>query len=88
MWAAGGSSDAFTWNYPMTPPPAPGGLQPTLELNYDSQSVDGLTSATNNQASWAGDGWSYEPGFIERSYQSCYQNPAGVRRPGTPAGPA
>lgn len=65
-WAAGGSSDAFTWNYTMNTPPVPGGLHPTLELNYDSQSVDGLTSATNNQASWVGDGWSYEPGFIER----------------------
>ena len=76
-WAAGGSSDAFTWNYTMDTPPVPGGMKPTLGLSYDSQSVDGLTSATNNQASWVGDGWSYEPGFIERSYQSCHQNPAG-----------
>jgi RHS repeat-associated protein len=77
-WAAGGSSDAFSWKYKMDAPPVPGGLQPTLGLGYDSQSVDGLTSSTNNQASWVGDGWSYDPGFIERSYQSCHQNPAGT----------
>jgi RHS repeat-associated protein len=73
-WAAGGSSDAFTWNYSMDTPPVPGGQRPTLGLSYNSQSVDGLTSSTNNQASWVGDGWTYEPGFIERSYQSCHQN--------------
>ncbi|QUQ71911.1 large secreted protein [Kutzneria sp. CA-103260] len=73
-WSAGGSSDAFTWNYTMDTPPVPGGLEPNLGLSYDSQSADGLTSSTNNQASWVGDGWSYEPGFIERSYQSCHQN--------------
>src|SRR5882757_4666683 len=33
---------------------------------------------TNNQASWICDGWSYEPGFVERSYQSCHQNPKGA----------
>ncbi|WP_343243287.1 hypothetical protein, partial [Streptomyces sp. SID12501] len=25
----------------------------------------------NGQASWVGDGWDYEPGFIERRYRSC-----------------
>jgi hypothetical protein len=73
-WQAGGSSDGFTWSYPIGVPQVPGGLRPRIELSYSSQSVDGLTSATNNQASWVGDGWSYDPGFIERSYQSCHDS--------------
>jgi RHS repeat-associated protein len=77
-WEAGGASDAFAWSYQMQTPAVPGGLTPKLGLSYNSQAVDGLTSSTNNQASWIGDGWSYEPGFIERSYQSCHQNPKGT----------
>ncbi|MFC0432206.1 RHS repeat-associated core domain-containing protein [Kutzneria buriramensis] len=76
-WQAGGSTDAFTWSYPIPVPAVPGGLSPKLQLSYNSQSVDGLTSSTNNQASWIGDGWDYSPGYIERSYQSCFQNPTG-----------
>ena len=75
-WTAGGSADAFSWSYPITVPPVPGGLEPQVQLSYDSQSVSGLTSSTNNQASWIGDGWDYSPGYIERSYQSCNQNTA------------
>src|SRR5690349_7939089 len=62
-WVAGGSSGAFTHSYPISVPPVPGGLEPHVSLDYQSQSVDGLTSATNNQASWTGDGWDYSPGF-------------------------
>ncbi|MEU6172770.1 polymorphic toxin-type HINT domain-containing protein [Streptantibioticus parmotrematis] len=76
-WQAGGSSDAFQWSYPISVPGVPGGLAPKIALGYDSQSQDGLTSSTNNQASWVGDGFDYNPGFIERSYQSCEQNPSG-----------
>jgi RHS repeat-associated protein len=76
-WQAGGSSDAFTWSYPIPVPPVPGGFQPQVALSYNSQSVDGLTSSTNNQASWIGDGWQYSPGFVERSFSSCHDNPAG-----------
>ena len=76
-WQGGGSSDDFTWSYPISPPSVPGGLAPTLSLDYDSQSVDGLTSSTNNQASVVGDGFSLGESFIERSYQSCHQNPVG-----------
>ena len=79
-WQAGGSSDAFGWSYPIGVPSVPGGLEPTVSLGYNSQSQDGLTSSTNNQASWVGDGFDYDPGFIERSYQSCDQNPAGTTR--------
>ncbi|WP_255283733.1 RHS repeat-associated core domain-containing protein, partial [Saccharomonospora azurea] len=61
----------FTWSYPMRVPPAPGGLAPEVSLSYSSAAVDGLTSATNTQAGWAGDGWAMWPGFVERSYTSC-----------------
>jgi RHS repeat-associated protein len=73
-WAEGGSSGAFTYSYPIQVPPVPGGLEPDVSLNYDSQLVDGLTSSTNSQASWIGDGWDYSPGYIERDYQSCELN--------------
>ncbi|HEV2376995.1 MAG TPA: hypothetical protein VGS19_33135 [Streptosporangiaceae bacterium] len=72
-WAEGGSSGAFTFSYPVNVPPVPGGLAPAVSLEYNSQTVDGLTSATNSQASWVGDGWDYQPGYIERDYQSCEQ---------------
>ncbi|MFJ5075093.1 RHS repeat-associated core domain-containing protein [Streptomyces sp. NPDC088553] len=70
-WSAGSSSGGFSWTYPLGFPAVPSGLAPKLSLNYSSQSVDGRTSATNNQPGWAGDGWSMEPGFIERRYRSC-----------------
>ena len=73
-WSAGGSTGAFTYSYPITVPPATGGSAPDVALSYDSESVDGRTSATNAQASWIGDGWDYSPGYIERSYQSCSQD--------------
>jgi RHS repeat-associated protein len=65
------ASGAFTYTYPVTVPPSLGGGAPDVALSYDSQSVDGETSARNSQSSWIGDGWSYNPGFIERSYKSC-----------------
>ena len=49
----------------------PGGLEPEVSLDYDSQATDGLTSSTNNQASWVGDGWDYSPGFIQVNYPAC-----------------
>jgi RHS repeat-associated protein len=74
-WVTGGNSGAFTDSYPITVPPVPGGLEPTVNLAYDSQATDGLTSATNNQTSWIGDGWNYSPGFIEEPFQTCSQIP-------------
>ncbi|MEV4437552.1 RHS repeat-associated core domain-containing protein [Streptomyces sp. NPDC049577] len=71
VWEAGGSSGSFSWSYPMSVPAVPGGLQPQLDLAYSSQSVDGRTAATNNQANWVGDGWSLAENFIERKYKSC-----------------
>ena len=50
---------------------SPGRAGPQVALSYSSQSVDGRTAATNNQGSWIGEGFGYEPGYIERRYKSC-----------------
>jgi RHS repeat-associated protein len=71
QWSQGGATGGFDYSYPIAVPPPLGGSAPTVSLNYSSQSVDGQTAATNNQASWIGDGWSYDPGYIERAYQPC-----------------
>ncbi|WP_374227276.1 hypothetical protein [Streptomyces sp. JJ66] len=73
-WAAGSSSGAFTYSYPLQVPETAGGLVPKVALGYSSQSVDGRTSATNNQASWIGDGWDYNAGAISRTYANCRQD--------------
>lgn len=70
-WAAGTSAGGFTWSYEIQTPEVPGGLEPELALGYSSQSLDGRTAATNNQANWVGDGWSLTENFIERRYASC-----------------
>ncbi|GAA3788283.1 hypothetical protein GCM10022403_023450 [Streptomyces coacervatus] len=69
-WQASGTG-AFTYSYPIDVPSAVGGNVPSVGLSYDSQSEDGETSARNSQASWVGDGWDYQPGFVERTYRSC-----------------
>ncbi|MFE0271633.1 RHS repeat-associated core domain-containing protein [Streptomyces sp. NPDC058992] len=70
-WNVAPSSGGFSWNYPLRTVPTPGGLTPTVGLGYSSQSADGRTSATNNQGSWIGEGFSYDPGYIERRYKPC-----------------
>ncbi|MEU2476042.1 polymorphic toxin-type HINT domain-containing protein [Streptomyces sp. NPDC047726] len=70
-WSAGGSTGAFNWSYPIGVPAVPTGLQPSISLDYSSQSVDGRTAASNSQPSWVGDGWNWEPGYIERRYKPC-----------------
>ncbi|MET9427351.1 RHS repeat-associated core domain-containing protein [Streptomyces sp. NPDC003036] len=76
-WSAGGSTGAFTWSQPIDVPGVPGGAQPEIALHYNSQTVDGRTAASNNQASWIGDGWDWEPGFIERRYKPCNDDQTG-----------
>ncbi|MFF6993715.1 polymorphic toxin-type HINT domain-containing protein [Streptomyces sp. NPDC008313] len=73
-WGVDAGSGAFTWSYPMTAPPVPGGLQPTVGLSYNSQSIDGQTATTNNQGSWIGQGFSFDPGYIERTYKPCAED--------------
>jgi RHS repeat-associated protein len=78
QWSAGGVNGSFDYSYPVQVPSVPGGLAPDVSLGYDSQSLDGLTSSTNDEASWIGDGWDYSPGFVERDYQSCATEPPGA----------
>jgi RHS repeat-associated protein len=74
-WSVNGD---FSYNYPFTLPPAPGAADLTVGLSYSSAGVDGATSATNNQPSWVGDGWSLSAGgYIERSYKGCAQDLGG-----------
>ncbi|MGA5344612.1 ricin-type beta-trefoil lectin domain protein [Streptomyces griseoincarnatus] len=73
-WSAGASSGAFTYAYQVPVPETAGGPMPRIALSYSSQTVDGRTSATNNQASWIGDGWDYNPGSITRTYANCRQD--------------
>ncbi|MEU2778503.1 SpvB/TcaC N-terminal domain-containing protein, partial [Streptomyces sp. NPDC007162] len=70
-WEAGGSSGAFSYSYPVQVPPAPAGPTPQVSFGYNSQAVDGKTAVASPQASWIGEGWSYDPGHIERRYRSC-----------------
>ena len=70
-WTAGGQSGTFAWSYPIKTPPAIGGPTPNVGIGYDSAAMDGLTAASNNQPSWAGDGFDYNPGFVTRTYVAC-----------------
>ncbi len=71
-WSVGGSSGDFNWQYPLRTPPGTGGPTAEVSLGYSSGSVDGRTSGTNNQTSWAGEGFELSPGgSIERRYASC-----------------
>ncbi|WP_243878868.1 RHS repeat-associated core domain-containing protein [Streptomyces sp. KS 21] len=76
-WSSGGSTGGFSWSYGINVPAVPGGQAPQIGLGYSSQSVDGRMSASNSQASWIGDGWNWEPGFIERKYKACNDDKTG-----------
>ncbi|MEH0579166.1 ricin-type beta-trefoil lectin domain protein [Streptomyces sp. B21-108] len=69
-WQAS-ATGSFTYAYPISVPSAIGGNAPSVGLSYDSQTVDGETTARNSQASWVGDGWSYQVGSVERAYRKC-----------------
>ncbi|WP_408052753.1 polymorphic toxin-type HINT domain-containing protein [Streptomyces sp. HO565] len=77
-WSAGGATGSFNWSYAISVPSVPGDMQPNISLGYSSQSVDGQTAASNNQPSWLGDGWAWEPGYIERRYKSCNDDQEGA----------
>ncbi|GAA3817900.1 hypothetical protein GCM10022226_43070 [Sphaerisporangium flaviroseum] len=70
-WSVSNQSGAFSWSYPLRLPPTPGGPTPNIGFAYSSGSIDGRTVASNNQASWIGEGFDYWPGFIERKYKQC-----------------
>ncbi|MGW7433205.1 RHS repeat-associated core domain-containing protein [Streptomyces sp. NPDC054861] len=73
-WDVTLGSGAFTYQVPISVPKPPVGIAPDLALTYNSQSVDGRTSASNNQASWVGMGWDLNVGAIERKYRNCAQD--------------
>ncbi|MGW2449119.1 RHS repeat-associated core domain-containing protein [Streptomyces sp. NPDC001675] len=73
-WDVATGSGAFTYNLPINLPAPAMGSAPSLGLSYNSQSVDGRTSATNNQASWVGMGWDLGAGYIERRYRNCTED--------------
>ncbi|MFE4516878.1 polymorphic toxin-type HINT domain-containing protein [Kitasatospora sp. NPDC056783] len=84
-WSTALNSGAFTWSYDMPLTAMPGGLTPKIGLSYNSGAIDGRTANSNNQASWAGDGFELSPGFVERSYKACADDGApktGASNPG------
>lgn len=85
-WSAGGSSGDFNWAYPIKVPPSIGGPTPEVSLAYSSGSVDGRTAATNNQPSWAGLGFEFWPGQIERKYRPCAEDMTGGNNANRPTG--
>ncbi|MCC3765532.1 hypothetical protein K3N28_20940 [Glycomyces sp. TRM65418] len=70
-WSAGNPTGDFAWSYPIDVPSSVGGLDPSIALAYSSSAVDGRNESTNNQPSVIGEGFSFEPGYIERNYTSC-----------------
>ncbi|MFP1629863.1 RHS repeat-associated core domain-containing protein [Streptomyces sp. 5K101] len=70
-WEAGGSSGTFGWSHPLRVPAAAAGPKPDLKISYNSGSVDGRTSTTNNQGSQIGEGFDLTSSYIERKYGSC-----------------
>ncbi|MFD9535101.1 polymorphic toxin-type HINT domain-containing protein [Streptomyces sp. NPDC060010] len=84
-WSADLNGGSFNWSYPLTVPAVPGDLKPELGLSYSSSSIDGRSANSNNQASWAGDGFGMaQGGFVERSYKSCGDDGVkdGINTPG------
>ncbi|MEV6242971.1 RHS repeat-associated core domain-containing protein [Lentzea sp. NPDC051838] len=80
-WEVSRQSGDFSWSYPLRVPPAPGGFSPSLALSYRSSAVDGLTSVTNNQPSWVGEGWDLSAGYVERAYGGCSSDTEGGTTP-------
>jgi RHS repeat-associated protein len=79
-WSQGGSTGGFNYTYGIELPPAEGPV-PSVGLSYSSQAVDGHTSSSNNQAGLIGDGWSYTPGYVERTYVDCMSDDEGGNTP-------
>jgi RHS repeat-associated protein len=75
-WSAGGNTGSFDYSYPIAVPASIAGSTPNVDLSYDSSSQDGRTEGTNNQSSGLGDGWTSAENYIERSYQTCSDDPA------------
>lgn len=77
-WGVSEQSGSFTWSQGFRTPPSAGGLGPSLNVSYDSGSVDGRVASTNNQPSWVGEGFEQSAGgFITREYLSCSDDMSG-----------
>ncbi|WP_239009256.1 RHS repeat-associated core domain-containing protein [Streptomyces sp. CFMR 7] len=74
LWNTNLNTGDFVWSYDIPVPEVPGGLKPNVGLSYSSGSIDGRTSTSNNQSSWAGDGFNLWPGSIERRYKACAED--------------
>ena len=74
-WVGGADGGDYQYSYPIAAPPVPGGLEPNVSLNYDSESTMGLNASTNDEASWIGDGFDYDAGYIEYDYPTCASSP-------------
>ncbi|WP_329119298.1 polymorphic toxin-type HINT domain-containing protein [Streptomyces sp. NBC_01465] len=70
-WDTNLNTGDFSWSYDMPVPGVPGKLAPKVGLSYSSGGIDGRTANSNNQSSWAGDGFNLWPGSIERAYKPC-----------------
>ncbi|WP_154697603.1 hypothetical protein [Lentzea guizhouensis] len=70
-WKVSAQTGAFSWQYPLRTPEAPGGLAPELSVGYNSGSVDGRVATTNNQTSSLGEGWNLSAGSVERRFKGC-----------------
>ncbi|MER7283751.1 RHS repeat-associated core domain-containing protein [Dactylosporangium sp. NPDC000244] len=80
-WTSGSNTGAFTYSNPIVVPRAAAGPVPSVALAYNSSSVDGQTSATAAQSSWAGDGWTTPDSYIEQTFVSCSDKPEGSAPP-------
>ncbi|GIG65921.1 RHS repeat-associated core domain-containing protein [Phytomonospora endophytica] len=73
-WSSGSSTGEFNWSYQVPTSKAWNGMSPSVTFGYSSGNVDGRTAASNNQPSWLGEGFEYEPGYIERKYIPCAED--------------
>ncbi|MER7969458.1 polymorphic toxin-type HINT domain-containing protein [Streptomyces sp. NPDC096080] len=85
-WDTNLNSGDFTWSYSFPVPNVPGEFSPAVSLSYSSGAIDGRTGNSNNQSSWAGDGFDLWSGYIERRYKPCADDGQkaddGVNKPG------
>ncbi|MBB4908267.1 RHS repeat domain-containing protein [Actinophytocola algeriensis] len=70
-WQTALQSGSFSATQEFSVPDVPGGLKPQVALSYSSGGVDGRTVATNNQPSWAGEGWNLWSGYVSWSHGGC-----------------
>lgn len=59
-------SGASTFNYPIEVPPGRGGVQPQLNLSYNSRQIDGMLTWT--QSGWVGNGFDLDLPSISRDF--------------------